>query len=175
MSSFARKLRRINRAKVNFHAEAFAGKDKLMLMYAKDLVLQTPNVYEMAEDSVLVVADLTDMVGAAFVASFMGIDGSRFTEWRETIVANGKNPHPFVAARMPRHPMTLEALTICGFGVPPDWPQWFDAAPPTGAVLTLLKRDGRGALMQVQDYSEVESLGGHMVVMSSGVEREASS
>lgn len=168
--SFGRKMRRRNKAPLG---TVWVKTDDAMMLAAGKQFLeqQDSNVFEMADEQVLVVIDTRDAIGALWACIHTGrLDEAGDDDARgRQIVADfvetttrapdGKpNPHPYVAFWQPRTTGLLDWLKEEGFGVPADWYPAFEAAPQHGNVWTLLKRNSAGILMSV-DYSQIESLG----------------
>ena len=127
-----------------------------MLAAAKRLVGQTEDAHELAADSVLVICDVRDPIAAAIAAAAMGLEVNAL---RDSILSyRGEvNPMPFVGSWEERADL-VSTLTNLGFGVPGDWAPALAHAPRApGWFWILLKRDGRGLLLQ-SDLSGIAPL-----------------
>jgi hypothetical protein len=163
---FGRKLRK--RSQVPLETKAVAADDYAMLAAGKQFLEEQGNVFELADDNVLVVVDVRDSIGALWACIESGEleAAGDDDELGCQIVANfaagitshdGKpNPYPFVPFWVPREPGVLDWLCEMGFGVPQDWRPALSHAPQAGNVWTILKRNSAGLLISV-DYTEIVS------------------
>jgi hypothetical protein len=126
-----------------------SGDDALMLSAAKSAVTHSDGVDELAASSVLVISDVRDRIGAEIAARSLK---QTVDELRDSILPGEEpgetNPTPFVATWEPRAGLAT-LLTTLGFDVPADWAPLL-ARPPRepGSFWILLKRDGRGLLLE---------------------------
>jgi hypothetical protein len=175
--SFGRKLQRRNQGKLG--TAAVRVDDHTMLRVGKRLVDQETNVFEIADEEVIVVVDVRDAIGATWACIESGLLetagdddelGRRIVaDFVASVVGHGKtaNPHPFVAFWALRTTGLLDWLRAEGFAVPEDWYATFETAPQAGNVYTILKRNGAGVLMSV-DYTQIEALPAPGVVTRKG-------
>jgi hypothetical protein len=149
-------------------AKLVAGNDALMLSAAKRCVVGTEGARSIAAGAVLVICDVRDRIGAEMASAAFGCD---VDDLRDRILPGGEpgetNPTPFVSIWVLRE-VLAEVLTCLGFDVPADWGHALGRAPRAGWFWVLLKREGRGLLIEndlvdipaLPEFPQTDSLGG---------------
>lgn len=144
--------------------------DLEMLSHARGLVNATPNVFDMAKDSVLFVADLDDDVAALVFVSYMLArlpdERANDPDERERVAqmvedCRGRfTARPLISFWVPRN---IDSI-LRGFGsnLPADWAPMLAAPPPPGAINTVLKRDSKSSLLAV-DYEHIPAADGQVL------------
>jgi len=160
MTKFGRRLKRKHPAPA--HAHVIGTSDRDMLMAGKSFLDLDDDADSEAQDSVLAIIDLRDTVGQSWFGAHLEV--SSLAELRAMVDAivtapdGTQNPYPFTVFWAPRSEELLWLLGELGFQVPPDWHEPLRSPPASGRIWTLLKRHGRGLLMQL-DFSDIPSLG----------------
>jgi hypothetical protein len=154
-----RKLRRNPRSRLVAPGKlSVEGDDRMMLSTAKQWVQSNEHASKLIEHSVIVVCDIRDRIGAQIAASSLRLS---LDQLRDIVMVGPEpgepNPMPFIAVAVPRHGL-CEMMTRLGFGVPPEWTSTLAQPPHEPNWYVVLKRDGRGLLLEI-DLAQVPGLG----------------
>lgn len=152
-------------------------RDLDLLRAGRLLVDQTPDVFAVAADAILVVVDCRDRIGADLAALSFHVEQRMDRRDADDIIARQLDGFPAgalvpVCFWMPPG-VLLKLLTALGFGVPAEWPEAIEQGVADGQILTFLKRGGRGLILAV-DYDEVPRLDLPAVSFGGGDGRVAS-
>ena len=133
------------------------GDDRMMLSAAKQWVQSNENTSELIDHSVIMVCDVRDRIGAQIAASSLRLSVDQL---RDIVMVGPEpgetNPMPFIAVAVPRLGL-CEMMTRLGFGVPPEWAPSLAQPPHEPCWYVVLKRDGRGLLLEI-DLAQIPVL-----------------